>query len=124
MKKALILLLCSDPVVRSVMKEVLEEAGHVVQPAGDLGVAVDRLLEAPPDLLITQPYIDNITGHDAALYLRTKQHGLRVLVVSGTLDDDRLRYRDMLQAFAVFPAPYTGVQLVKKVEEVLSGQSG
>src|SRR5579872_6255093 len=107
MKKALILLLCSDPVMRSVMKEVLEAAGHVVEAVGDLGVAVERMKAASMDLLITQPYIESITGHDAALYLRSKQHGLRVLMVGGILDDDRLRYRDVLQSIEVFPKPYT-----------------
>jgi CheY-like chemotaxis protein len=60
---ATILLLGSEPVVRSVMKEALERAGYIVLATGDLGAAVDRLTAVDIDLLITHPYIDNIPGH-------------------------------------------------------------
>lgn len=120
MEKALILLLCSDPVLRSVMREVLENAGHVVEPAGELGVAVDRIERTPMDLLVLSPYIENISGHDAALYLRTKQNGLKVLMVGGLMKDDRLQYRDSLQALEYFPEPYTAEQFLKKVAEILA----
>ena len=116
---ATILLLCSDPIVRQVLRDVLEEEGYVVLPAGDLGAAVTKLKQATPDLLLVRPYLDNITGHDAALYLRTKCHGLRVLVVGAFLDDERLRYRETLKSFDIFPPAYTARQLLDKVREVL-----
>ena len=117
--KATILLLCSDPIVRLVLRDVLEADGYVILPASDLGTAVAKLKQAKPDLLIIRPYIDNIAGHDAALYLRTKCHGLRVLMVGAFLDDDRLRYRETLKSFDVFPKPYTSAQLLQKVREML-----
>ena len=55
--KTTILLLVSDPVVRSILKETLECAGYIVLAAGDLGTAVDRLKECTPDLLITRTYV-------------------------------------------------------------------
>ena len=116
---ATILLLSSDPVVRLVLRDVLEGAGYVVLPAGDLGSAVKKLMQTTPDLLIVRPYIDNIAGHDAALYLRTKCHGLRILIVGGFLDDDRLHYRNSLKSFAVFPPPYSAAQMLEKVQETL-----
>jgi CheY-like chemotaxis protein len=56
----MILLLVSDPVVLSVIKEALEYAGYYVVAAAGLGVAVDRLKESTPDLLIIRSYIE---GH-------------------------------------------------------------
>ncbi len=44
---------------------------------------------------------------------------MRVLILGGLLDDDRLRYREELEGFEVFPKPYTGAQLIEKVKEVL-----
>jgi CheY-like chemotaxis protein len=117
--KATILLLCSDPIVRLVFRDVLEAEGYVVLPAGDLGVAVTKIKQATPDLLIVRPYLDNITGHDAAVYLRTKCHGLRVLVVGAFLDDERLRYRETLKSFDVFPPVYSARQFLDKVREML-----
>jgi DNA-binding response OmpR family regulator len=114
-----ILLLCSDAVIRSVLEETLKGECYVVLPTGDLGSAVDRLREYKPELLLIRPYIDNMAGHDAAQYLRTKRPGMRVLMVSGLLDDDRLRYRQSLQSIDVFPKPFTAEELLEKVRQVL-----
>jgi CheY-like chemotaxis protein len=115
----MILLLCSEPVVRSVMKEVLQNAGYIVLATGSLGVAVDMLAQSKIDLLITYPYIDNITGHEAAKYLRAKNPRMEILVVAGLLDDKRLQHRADLEGFEIFPPPFTAAQLIGKVEEGL-----
>jgi DNA-binding NarL/FixJ family response regulator len=97
--KTTILLLVSDPMVRSVLAETLEREGYMVVATGDLGQAVDRLKESQPDLLITRTYVQGMPGHDAAIYLREKCLKMRVLIVGGLLDDERLRYREGLQGF-------------------------
>jgi DNA-binding NtrC family response regulator len=118
--KSTILLLVSDPVVRAVLQETLEGAGYTVLATGDLGQAVDRLKWSTPDLLITRTYVQNLTGHDAAVYLRTRCVKMRVLIVGGLLDDDRLRNRETLQGFEVYPKPYAASELLQKVKDVLS----
>ena len=122
--KITILLLVSDPLVRSVLQDTLEREGYTVVTAGDLGSAVDRLKEVTPDLLITRTYVEGITGHDAATYLRTKSNGLRVLMVGGLLDDQRLKYRESLEGFDVFPKPYSAGELLQKVKDVLAKPRG
>jgi DNA-binding response OmpR family regulator len=122
--KTTILLLVSDPVVRSVLEETLELEGYTVLATGDLGQAVDRLKECSPDLLITRTYVQGLPGHDAAVYLRTKCTKMRVLMVGGLLDDERLRYREALQGFEVYPKPYTAAELLQKVKDVLSTPRG
>src|ERR1700747_2081156 len=92
--KTTILLLVSDPLVRSVLRETLEHEGYTVRATGELGQAVDRLKECQPDLLITRTYVQSLPGHDAAVYLLTKCPKMRVLIVGGLLDDDRLRQRE------------------------------
>lgn len=114
-----ILLLVSDALVRSVLQDTLEHAGYTVLAVGSLGSAVDRLKEATPDLLITRTYVEGMPGHDAAMYLRTKCHGLRVLMLGGLLDDDRLKYRMSLSGFDVFPKPYSPAEMLQKVKEIL-----
>ena len=107
--KSTILLLASDPVVRSVMKETLEREGYTVLSTGDLGNAVDRLKEVQPDLLITRTYVEGLPGHDAAKYLRTKSPKMKVLMVGGLMSDDRLELRESLAGFEIFPKPYSAV---------------
>jgi DNA-binding response OmpR family regulator len=122
--KTTILLLVSDPIVRSVLQETLEHEGYMVMAAGDLGQAVDRLKECSPDLLITRNYVQGLPGHDAAMYLRTKCLQMRVLMVGGLLDDNRLRNREELEGFRVFPKPYSADELLQKVKEVLAEPRG
>jgi hypothetical protein len=45
---------------------------------------------------------------------------MKVLILGGLLDDDRLRNREALQGFAVYPKPYTQAELLQKVKDVLS----
>ena len=115
-----ILLFCSEPLVRTILTETLEANGYIVLPVGDLGSAVDRLRECKPDLLIIRTYVDRMPGHDAARYLRTKRPGMRVLMASGLLDDDRLNFRESIHGIEVFPKPFTAADLLEKVREVLS----
>jgi DNA-binding response OmpR family regulator len=117
--KARILLLVSDRLVRSVMQEILERDGYAVFPASDVGGATALLKDISPDLLVTRIFVSGMTGHEAAKYLRNHCMHMRVLMVGGLLDDDRLRYREALQGFEVFPKPYSAAELLEKVKEVL-----
>ena len=119
-----ILLLVSDAVVRSILKETLQREGYTVLPTGDLGQAVDRLNECIPDLLITRTYVESMPGHEAAMYLRTKCPEMRVLMLGGNLDDERLEYRAERQGFEIFPRPYSAAVLLQEVRRVLSIQRG
>jgi DNA-binding response OmpR family regulator len=118
-----ILLLISEPLVRQVTREVLERAGYAVMSTGDLGTAVDRMDESKPDLLMIAPYVETITGHDAAKYLQGRCPGLRILMMAGLLADDRLLNRAELEQVEIFPEPFTGRELVAKVKQVLSSAS-
>jgi DNA-binding response OmpR family regulator len=122
--KTTILLLASDPIVRSVLQDTLEHAGYTVLATGDLGEAVDRLNDVTPDLLITRTYVQGLTGHDAAIYLRSKSLKMRVLIVGGLLADDRLQVREVLQGFEVFPKPYPASEFLDKVRDVLAKPRG
>jgi CheY-like chemotaxis protein len=124
LEKTTILLLVSDPVVRSVLQETFEREGYTIRATGDLGQAVDRLTECTPDLLITRTYVEGLPGHEAAMYLRTKCPTMRVLMLGGLLDDERLQYRAALQGFEVFPKPYTAAELLQEVKDVLSKPQG
>ena len=116
----MILVLISDSVARGVIQEALEHGGYSVMAAGDLGTPVKRLSESTPDLLIISPYIEDISGYDTAKFLRTKYHGLPVLMVAGLIDDDRLEYRLALEGFEVFAKPYSAAELLSKVKDMLS----
>jgi DNA-binding response OmpR family regulator len=114
-----ILVLVSDPLMRTVFDETLQRAGYLVIAAGDLGSAVDRLKEMRPDLLLIRPYISSMPGHMAADYLRTKCPGLPVMIVAGLMDDDRVHVQNAVEDFYVFPKPFPASEFLEKVKEVL-----
>jgi len=116
---ATILLLISDPLMKDVLRDALSSAGYQVLTAVELGGAVDRLREVRPDLLITRPYINSMSGQTAADYLRTKRPGLRVLIVSGFLEDDRVRDRNAIEDFHIFPKPFSRDELLNCIKEIL-----
>lgn len=115
-----ILVVCPGSVMRAVLKEALEKAQYNVIAVAGLGGAVNRLEKVTPDLLLIRPYLGSIAGHDAAVYLRRRNPGIRVLIVSGTLDDDRLIAPETLHSFAIFPKPFTVAELIEKVKQVLA----
>jgi DNA-binding response OmpR family regulator len=120
---ATILLLISDPLMKAVIRDALDNAGYQVLTAGDLGAAVDRLREVRPDLLITRPYINSMPGQTAADYLRTKRPGLPVLIVSGFMEDERVRDRNAIDDFHVFPKPFSRDELLNTIKEILAARA-
>jgi DNA-binding response OmpR family regulator len=114
-----ILFLASDAPIRKVISEVLDSEGYVVMPASDVAGAVDQLKESSPDLLIVRHYTEGISGHDAAMYLRTMCPGIPVLLLGGLLDDDRLENPELLEGFEIFPKPFEAAELLEKVKDVL-----
>jgi DNA-binding NtrC family response regulator len=118
--KTTILLLVPDPVVRSVLEETLKQGGYTVLTTGDLGQAVDWLKRCAPDLLITRTHIQSMPGHEAAMYLVERCSSMRVLILGGLLDDERLLNREALQGFAIFPKPYPAHEMLREVKHVLS----
>jgi len=120
--KTTILLLVSDPVVRSVLQETLERkdtrSGYR-RP----GQAVDRLTECTPDLLITRTYVEGLPG-TKRLCICARSADNEGSYAGGLLDDERLQYRAALQGFEVFPKPYTAAELLQEVKDVLSKPQG
>jgi DNA-binding response OmpR family regulator len=114
-----ILILGSDTGIRNAIARTLEAEGYAVLRAGNMGTAVDLLRKHRFDLLIVRPYLENISGHDAGIYLRRQYPGLPVLIVSGFFQDLNLETTESVEEFYTFPKPFTAGELVSKVNEVL-----
>jgi DNA-binding NtrC family response regulator len=115
-----ILLLDSNRLMRATLRAALESAGYLVVTASDLGAAVDRVRESRPDLLITRPYINSMTGQVAADHLRKNCHGLPVLIVAGFMDDDRTNIQNTVEEFHTFPKPFHRDELLAMVRDVFA----
>jgi len=109
-----ILLLVSDSGIRGAICEALESEGYFVLAASEIDRAARWVKECTPDLLMVRHYAENISGHDAARYLRNLCPEIPVLFVGGILNDPDLESREAILNFEVFPKPYGAAELLDK----------
>ncbi|MFZ9898864.1 MAG: ATP-binding protein [Gemmatimonadaceae bacterium] len=106
--------------VRKLVCRLLKSLGYDVlearrgEQALALGEAADRL-----DLLLTDIRMPDLTGIEVADRLREKRPGLRVLFMSGYIDDPDLRTRLATERSLVLDKPFTTAQLAEKVRAAL-----
>jgi DNA-binding response OmpR family regulator len=118
--RATLMVFHAAPVVRTVIREILEREGYVVRATGDLGDAVDMARESPPDLLLIGVSAGQVNGHDAAVYLRGKYPSMRVLMIAGLPADERIEIWTKGDGFSVFPQPFAPAELTASVREILA----
>jgi CheY-like chemotaxis protein len=106
--------------VRKLVCRVLKSLGYEVlearrgEQAVALGEAAGRL-----DLLLTDIRMPDLSGIEVADQLRARRPGLRVLFMSGYIDDPALRGRLAAESALVVDKPFTTAQLSEKVRAAL-----
>ena len=116
---ATIVVVDSEPVVRSVVTSILRKAGHSVYDTGDFDDALRLVGEFRPDLVVTNVFLRGVTGHDAMLILKTRFPKLSVLMVSGLPDEKVISTWTGKTGFDVFPKPFQAKELLRKIQQVL-----
>jgi two-component system cell cycle sensor histidine kinase/response regulator CckA len=119
---ATVMVVEDEPVIREMVRTVLDRAGHEVLVPEDSAAALALLegREEPLDLLLTDVVMPGMGGPELARQLRRRQPELRVLFMSGFNDDQLLR-RGLERGEAHFLAkPFSAETLVGRVAEVLA----
>lgn len=78
-----ILVIDDEPLVRSLLKQVLEKRGHTVTEAGDGKEGVRRFKEHDFDLVITDHGMPVMNGLDAAFRIKKQKPQVPVLLITG-----------------------------------------
>jgi two-component system, cell cycle sensor histidine kinase and response regulator CckA len=117
------IILCKDEAaVRDLVATVLTRAGYSVvaaaTPAQALLLVADEA--APPDLLLTDVVMPDISGPDLARRARSLRPGLRVLLMSGYSRESLDRDTTGLDA-GFLAKPFTPAGLAGAVRDVLDG---
>src|SRR3954462_5033323 len=117
---ARIVVLDSEPAVRSVITDILKHGGYTVEPIETVQSAIQIINQAPPDLLLTNVNLPGMTGHEAMELVKAIDPALRVLMVSGLPDADGIREWASRDGFDTFPKPFTAQELLDKVRAMLA----
>jgi CheY-like chemotaxis protein len=113
-----ILLAEDEPLVRSMIRNVLASSGYFVLDAADglQAVQLARSYEGKIDLLLTDLKMPNLNGAEAAKIIANERPGIGVLVISGHASDE---IRKELESQPFLRKPFVPGVLLRRIREVL-----
>ena len=116
-----ILLVEDNPTVRSALGDYLRDEGFTVIEADSGPEALDKSLDpaAPIDLLLTDVIMPKMSGWVLAERLRAARPQMKVLFVSGQVDDHMDAAALAGEGTAFLPKPYTADELLEQVRILL-----
>jgi PAS domain S-box-containing protein len=119
---ATVLLADDEDAVRALAREVLRTAGYTVLEASD-GAGALEVAERHPgriDLLVSDVVMPGLGGRQLAERLLARDPALKVLYLSGYVEDALVRGGVARQEVHFLPKPFSPAVLADKVREVLS----
>jgi CheY-like chemotaxis protein len=118
-----IMLIEDDSELRTLAQEVLEARGYRILAADLPGEALEiaGAHPGPIHLLLTDVVMPGASGRQIADRLAVTRPEMRVLYMSGYMDDTILRHGISEQEIAFLPKPFAPNTLARKVREVLDG---
>lgn len=118
-----ILLVEDDASVRQIARIALEAHGYTVYEADNGRNALAALLAAqgPIDLLLTDVVMPELGGRQLAELVRVQRPTLKLLFMSGYIDDAVTRHHLLTAGEAFIHKPFSPSNLARKVREVLDG---
>ena len=122
-----VLLVEDDPQIRTLANQVLTDAGYVVHPASTAEDALEvaELLEDRVDVLVTDIVMPGSGGADLAAVLSERVPGLRVVFMSGFVDDERRQRLVRAQPYSTFLSkPFGPDQLVRALSAAVHAGLG
>ncbi len=121
---AKILLVDDEPLLRLMLSDVLEEAGHTVLTADSGAAAIDLARKDPPDCILLDIIMPGLDGYETCDALKddTALARIPVLLVSATKDLHVVDRAETVGAIAVLPKPVSGEELLHAVALALAGR--
>lgn len=111
-----VLLVDNEPLVRTILAEVLRQSGFDVRTASSGTEAVEMARQTPPSLVLMDVQMPGLSGWDTLERLHEVDPGLPVLLMSGADYHDEALRRG---AAGFISKPYRPVDVVRDVREVL-----
>lgn len=119
-----ILIIDDEQPIRSVLRRVLERAGHEVGEADDGQAGLKQIAASSFDLVVTDIVMPKMEGIEFIFQVHREQPGLKVIAVSGGGRVAPKAYLDMARsagAVSVLVKPFTIEELLAAVDAALKG---
>lgn len=119
-----ILVVEDETAVRDLVRTTLIEQGYTIMTAQDGEEALNFMAQQsqPVDLLLTDVVMPKMSGRELAEQLQEKWPTLKVLFMSGYMDDAVVRHGILTAQVAFLTKPFSRTMLVNKVRETLDGR--
>ncbi|HET7226448.1 MAG TPA: response regulator [Candidatus Eisenbacteria bacterium] len=116
-----VLLVEDEPLVRSLVNDILRKGGyHVIETSrGEEAVLAARRHAGPIDALVTDVVMPGISGIDAAQLIGETRPDMRVMYLSGYTDERVLRHGPLAPGHAFLQKPFTPDALLLTLRELL-----
>ena len=118
-----ILLVDDEEQLRSILRIVLESAGHTVQEAGDGKEALESYVRHPAELMVTDIVMPNKEGIETILEFRRNHPGLKIIAMSGGGRNSAQDYLKLAKSFGadyVLTKPFSNQAILDVVKTVLA----
>lgn len=119
-----ILVVDDEPIIRSLVGEVLQPLGYRVLQASNSAEALTmcRVHDKPIDLLLTDVIMPGMSGKDLADAICAMRPSIRVIYMSGYPHESIVPHGILNQGVILLQEPLTGAALAGKVRETLDGR--
>ena len=113
-----VLLIDDEPMVRKIVRKMLERQGHTVVEAENGRIGLAELQKRPFDLVVTDIVMPEVEGLEVLMSVRQHHPSLPVVVMSGTghaLALKSLELASKLGATAVLQKPFASDALAQAI---------
>ena len=116
-----ILLVDDDPETYAVLRLVLRHEGYTVETAPDASTALEMIATAPPDVLITDLIMPDLTGWSVFARARRLSPTLPIIIMSELETEVPQQERELANQAVLLRKPFETDQLLSIVARLLAG---
>jgi DNA-binding NtrC family response regulator len=117
-EKPLIVVVDDDPLMRDMMRRILESLDYEVSVAASARAAISSISERRPEVVLTDVYMPDGDGLELLNWIRSQPDPIPVVVMSGSgaSEFDALAAAKSLGATNVIEKPFRLAQVVEMVD--------
>jgi len=119
-----ILVVEDDASIQDYLKEFLTDAGYSIQTASDGVIALNIIKKTPPDLVVLDLGLPNLSGESVCLEIRKKYPEVPIIMLTAKDDVQDIVKGLNLGADDYITKPFVGDELLARIKARLRSQTG